>query len=146
VKKTVHWSSFSYIYRWIKTEIMSYKYLTVAFLIINFLASLLLWHIIYKHISTKPILSVSLVDLIYRDIVIYIISLSLIISTGIIHTLMYSEDFNLAFEFALLLQLTSQALQYILPLSLVLDCGYYPWLKIQKLQVRLSKIPAFKKW
>lgn len=82
---------------------MSYKYFTVAFLVISFIISVLLWLVIYKHISKKPIISVSVVDLIYRDTIVYILTICFSTSTGIIHTLSDSdENFSLTFEFALL--------------------------------------------
>ena len=103
---------------------MLYKYLTTAFLIANFFLSLPLWHVIYKHISKKPILSVSLVDLIYRDTIFYIISLSFFISTGIIHTLMYDgENFRLSYELALIHSIAVNVSVNTVCLSLIVSAG-----------------------
>ncbi len=82
--------------------IMSIKYLTTAFLAINFVTAPPLWQIIYKHIAKKPLLSVTLVDLVYKDIIFHTLSLCFFTSTGITHTLMYNdESFSLPYEFAL---------------------------------------------
>ena len=103
---------------------MLYKYLTTAFLIDNFFLSLPLWHVIYKHISKKPILSVSLVDLIYRDTIFYIISLIFFISTGIIHTLMYDgENFRLSYELALIHSIAVNVSVNTVCLSLIVSAG-----------------------
>ena len=103
---------------------MFYKYLTTAFLIDNFFLSLPLWHVIYKHISKKPILSVSLVDLIYRDTIFYIISLIFFISTGIIHTLMYDgENFRLSYELALIHSIAVNVSVNTVCLSLIVSAG-----------------------
>ena len=103
---------------------MFYKYLTTAFLIANFFLSLPLWHVIYKHISKKPILSVSLVDLIYRDTIFYIISLIFFISTGIIHTLMYDgENFRLSYELALIHSIAVNVSVNTVCLSLIVSAG-----------------------
>ena len=103
---------------------MLYKYLTTAFLIANFFLSLPLWHVIYKHISKKPILSVSLVDLIYRDTIFYIISLSFFISTGIIHTLMYDgENFRLSYELALIHSIAVNVSLNAICFSLIFTAG-----------------------
>jgi hypothetical protein len=81
---------------------MSIKYLTIVFFAINFVAALPLWQIIYKHIAKKPLLSVTLVDLIYKDIIFHTLSLCFFASTGITHTLMYNdESFSLPYEFAI---------------------------------------------
>ena len=71
---------------------MELKYATTEFLTVNFVLSLPLWQIILTHISKKPLLSVTLVDLIYRDIIYYNISLCFVISTGIVNTLLYDDQ------------------------------------------------------
>ena len=81
---------------------MSYRYLTIAFLITNFFISVPPWYIIFKHISKKPILSVSLVDLIYRDTIFYVLLLGFFASAAIVDTLTLGDNsFNLAWELAL---------------------------------------------
>ena len=103
---------------------MTFKYLTAAFLVTNFFFSLPPWYIIYKHISKKPILSVSLVDLIYRDTIFYIISLSFFISTGIIHTLMYDgENFRLPYELALIHSIVVNVSLIAICFSLIFTAG-----------------------
>ena len=103
---------------------MAYKYLTTAFLIANFLLSLPLWRIIYQHISKKPILLVSLVDLIYRDTIFYFLSLCFIASTGIIHSLMLGGDsFSLTFELALLYSICVNISVIAICISLIISAG-----------------------
>ena len=103
---------------------MDFKYLTLAFLISNFILSLLLWHIIYSHISKKPILSVSLVDLIYKDTIIYIVLMSFFASAGIIHTLVQSDEhFSLALEFALVHSVCINISVTAICISLIISAG-----------------------
>ena len=81
---------------------MIVKYLTVAFLFLNLLTASFFWRIIFRHISKKPILSVTLVDLIYRDTILYILALTVSFSAGIVHTLADDLDvtFSLDLEYA----------------------------------------------
>ena len=75
------------------------KYLSIIWLVVNFPISILLWHFIYKHISKKPILSITVVDLIYKDIIIYMNSLCIFYSAAVIHTLLLPDE-DLNFEWA----------------------------------------------
>lgn len=71
---------------------MVIKYLTSVFLIINLLISAFLWQIIYRHISKKAIISITIIDLIYRDVIFYAFSTCAVYSFAIIHTLINDED------------------------------------------------------
>ena len=103
---------------------MTLKYLTIAFLLTNFIFSIPSWYIIYKYISKKPILSICLVDLIYRDTIFYIISLSFIASAGTIHTLMYDDDsFSLTWEFAMMYCISISIMVNAISISLIFSAG-----------------------
>ena len=74
-------------------------YLVISFLAICQTTSLFLWHIIYQYISKKPLISVTLVDWIYRDTIVYIYSFCFVYSAAISHTLISgNENFSLEFE------------------------------------------------
>jgi len=88
----------------------------------NFSLSLPLWHIICKHISKKPIVSISLVDLIYRDIIAYIISLNFFVSTAIIHTLM-QDELSLTKEVALIHSMAVNFSTNTICISLIFSAG-----------------------
>ena len=103
---------------------MTFKYLTAAFLVTNFFFSLPPWYIIYKHISKKPILSVSLVDLIYRDTIFYVLFLDFFASTAIVDSLMYGGDsFSLTWELALVHSITINILSNTICISLTFSAG-----------------------
>ena len=46
----------------------------ICFLIFCLTCSLFLWNIVYRYITEKPLLMISVVDLLYRDTIIYIYS------------------------------------------------------------------------
>jgi len=99
---------------------MHFEDLTIIFLLINFIISLPIWQIIYKHISKKPLLEVTLVDWIYRDIIYYYIILSCCASAGIIHTLLYDdENFSLSFELGLFYSICINISTNLICISLV---------------------------
>ena len=78
-------------------------YLVISFLAICQTTSLFLWHIIYQYISKKPLISVTLVDWIYRDTIVYIYSFCSLYSIAIIHTLIGgNEKFSLEFEYTII--------------------------------------------
>ena len=103
---------------------MILKYLTIAFLVTNLIFSIPPWFIIYKYISKKPILSICLVDLIYRDTIYYIISLSFIASAGTIHTLMYDDNsFSLTRELALIYSIIINTMANVISILLIFSAG-----------------------
>ena len=103
---------------------MMIEYLTITFLVLNFFAALPLWQIIYKHISKKPLLSVTLVDLIYKDMTIYTNLLCLFASAGIIHTLMYDdESLILSYELALFYSVCINFASNSICISLIVSAG-----------------------
>ena len=83
---------------------MTIKYYTVTFLCLNLFASAFFWRIIYQHISKKPIISITLVDYIYRDVILYTFFTCAVYSVAIIHTLINDGDatFSLSEELAFL--------------------------------------------
>ena len=103
---------------------MMIQYLTITFLVLNFFAALPLWQIIFKHISKKPLLSVTLVDLIYKDMTIYTNLLCLFVSAGIIHTLMYDdESLILSHELALYYSICINFASNSICISLIVSAG-----------------------
>ena len=77
-------------------------WLTVCFLIMCLPFSLFLWSIIYTFISKKPLVSVTLVDWIYRDTIVYIYLACCAYSIALIHTTFAGNiNFTLKFEFAI---------------------------------------------
>jgi hypothetical protein len=67
---------------------MDFKWITIGILLLSYLVSLPLWRHIYRHISKKPILATTLVDFIYRDSIVYMNVISLVLSVGVVHTLL----------------------------------------------------------
>ena len=62
-----------------------------------------LWQIILKYFSDKPLLSLTLVDLIYRDIIVCIFLTFVFYSTALTHVLTAGTDIlTLSYEFSLL--------------------------------------------
>jgi hypothetical protein len=103
---------------------MHFEDLTIIFLLINFIISLPIWQIIYKHISKKPLLEVTLVDWIYRDIIFYNITLGFCLSAGIIHTLLYDDkNFSLSFELGLFYSICINISTNLICISLVFSAG-----------------------
>jgi len=102
---------------------MVYKFLTTAFLLFNFVLSLTSWHIINEHIAKKPIISVSLVDLIYRDIIVYVLLLCLSASGAVVHTLM-QDSFSLAYEPALIYSIAINVCVSAICISLTFSAGF----------------------
>ncbi len=103
---------------------MLFEDLTIIFLIISFIVSLPVWQIIYKHISKKPLLEVTLVDWIYRDIIYYNNILSFSGSAGIIHTLLYDDkNFSLSFELGLFYSICINISMNLICISLVFSAG-----------------------
>ena len=103
---------------------MPFKYFTAAFTLANFFLSLPPWFIIYKHISKKPILLVSLVDLIYKDTIFYCLLLGFFASAGIVHTLMDGGDsFSLTWELALVHSIAINISTNTICISLIFSGG-----------------------
>jgi hypothetical protein len=67
-------------------------FITIIWLIVTLLASLPLCYLIWKYISERALVEVSLVDLIYKDTIIYIYFLCLIFSMAIIQCLMKDDQ------------------------------------------------------
>ena len=66
--------------------------ITINWLIVDLLASLPLYYLIWQYISKKALIEVSLVDLIYRDTIVYIYLLSSVLSSAIIQCLSNEEN------------------------------------------------------
>jgi hypothetical protein len=76
--------------------------------------------VIQQFISKKQILAVTLVDLIYRDTIIYIYLICLVSSTSIIHCLCFSNDnLTLNYEFAMVYSGTISFFVSSLSISLI---------------------------
>jgi len=101
---------------------MAYEYCNVFFIIASYIVSVLLWRIIYKHISKKSILSISLVDLIYRDTIIYVLFMAFCTYSAIIHTLMYSS-FSLPYDLALIYSIAINIGLNAICISLIFSSG-----------------------
>ena len=78
-------------------------WISVSVLIICLPISMFLWQIILKNFSDKPLLSLTLVDLIYRDIIVCIFLTFVFYSTALTHVLTAGTDIlTLSYEFSLL--------------------------------------------
>ena len=78
-------------------------WISVSVLIICLPISMFLWQIILKYFSDKPLLSLTLVDLIYRDIIVCIFLTFVFYSTALTHVLTAGTDIlTLSYEFSLL--------------------------------------------
>jgi hypothetical protein len=76
--------------------------LSIVWLFLTQLFSLFPCFVIYQSISKKPILAVKLVDLVYRDIIIYNHLICFVSSTPIIHCLcLNNETLTLSYTFAM---------------------------------------------
>ena len=84
-------------------KIQKMIWISVSVLIICLPISMFLWQIILKYFSDKPLLSLTLVDLIYRDIIVCIFLTFVIYSTALTHVLTAGTDIlTLSYEFSLL--------------------------------------------
>ena len=78
------------------------SWLSILFVSFNQLVSTFLTYIIYHCISTKKLISLTIIDLIYCDVVIYNNLTCLFSSAAIIHSLLInSQDLALSYELAL---------------------------------------------
>jgi len=103
---------------------MGVKYLTIIFLIVNYLIAIPVWQIIHKHISKKALLSVTLVDLIYRDVVLYTLAISGFITAGFVHILLfYDNTFSLPFEWAMFYAASTNVFTNCVLESLIISAG-----------------------
>jgi hypothetical protein len=98
------------------------KYISISWLFINFPISFLLWHFIYKQILKKPLLSITVVDWIYQDTIIYINSLCVVYSAAIVHALTQPGE-ELNFEWAIFYSLAINASVTCICVSLILSGG-----------------------
>ena len=77
-------------------------WISISFLVICLTISLFLWMLIYRYINEKPLVSVTLVDWIYRDTIVYIYCFCFAYSIAIIHTILAGNDkFSLRFQFTI---------------------------------------------
>ncbi len=80
-------------------------WLQTVWLSVNFGLSVTLFGFIYRYLSKKPIVTVTLADHIYRDTIIYIDLLVLVASAGLIHCLFDDESVGeqtLNYDFSML--------------------------------------------
>jgi hypothetical protein len=76
--------------------------------------------VIYQFISKKQILSVTLVDLVYRDLVIYIYLMCFVASTSVIHCFSVGNDtLTLSYEFATVYSVTISFFVSSISISLI---------------------------
>ena len=75
-------------------------WISICVLLVCVIVSLPLWIFIYKSISSKPLVYITLADLIYQDIIIYVYLLSLSYGLAVVHTI-YLDDENLGVNFKL---------------------------------------------
>ena len=76
--------------------------LSIVWLLLTQLFSLFPSFVIYQFISKKPILAVTLVDLVYRDTIVYNHLICFVTSTAIIHCLcLNNETLTLSYKFAM---------------------------------------------
>jgi hypothetical protein len=97
---------------------------SIFFLVIHNLASLPLYSVIYKHISKKPLVSITVIDFIYRDLIIYNYLLSLIHAVAVIHCLVELENgIALNYIYSTLYATIIEVLVFCVCSSLVLSGG-----------------------
>jgi hypothetical protein len=75
---------------------------TVAFLLFVIILSGLLCSIIYRHISNKPPVQTTIIDLIYKDCVVYIFTMTVLFSFIFI-CCQFSNDFTLSYQLVVVL-------------------------------------------
>ena len=89
-------------------------WISVSVLIICFPISIFLWRIILKYLSHKPILSLTLVDLIYRDIIVCLFLMFFVYSIALTHALTAGTDkLTLSYELSLM---------YVVMLNFLTNC------------------------
>ena len=98
------------------------KHLAITWLILSFPISLLLWGFIYKQILKKPLLTITVVDWIYLDTILYINSVCFVYSAAIVHALVQPDE-QLNFECAIFYSLTISALVTSICVSLIFSGG-----------------------
>jgi hypothetical protein len=80
---------------------MSITPVLIVWLILNLVISLPLYKVIYCQISSKALVAITLVDLIYRDTIIYIYLLLLAASSALVHCLLANEpNLTLSYDLA----------------------------------------------
>jgi len=97
---------------------------SIFFLVIHNLASLPLYSVIYKHISKKPLVSITVIDFIYRDLFIYVYFLSLTYAVAVSHCLVELENgVALNYFFSVLYSTIIEVLVFCVSSSLIMSGG-----------------------
>jgi hypothetical protein len=97
-------------------------WISISCLIVNNLASLPLYAVIYNYISKKPLVSITLIDLISRDLIIYIYLHCLTLAVAIIHCLIELENGSaLSYMYSALYSTIFEVLVFSVSTSLILS-------------------------
>jgi hypothetical protein len=93
-------------------------------LAVNNLVSLPLYSVIYKQLSKKPLVSVTLIDLISRDLMVYVYLQCLTMAVGVIHCLVEFENgVALNYIFSTLYASIFEIMVFCISISLILSGG-----------------------
>ena len=90
-------------------------WISICVLLVCEIVALPLLIFIYKHISSKPLVSITLADLVYQDMIIYTYSLSLAYVSAVVHSIIL-DDNNSALNF-------KAALSYSLVINFFVSTG-----------------------
>lgn len=97
---------------------------SISWVVIDNLISIPLFSVIYNHISKKPLVSITLIDLIYRDLIIYVYLHSLTLAVADIHCLIELENGTALDHFySSLYAIISEVLVHCFSSSLILSGG-----------------------
>lgn len=93
-------------------------------LAVNNLVSLPLYSVIYKQLSKKPLVSVTLIDLISRDLIVYVYLQCLAMAVGVIHCLVEFENgVALNYIYSTLYASIFEIMVFCISISLILSGG-----------------------
>jgi hypothetical protein len=91
---------------------------------VNNLVSLPLYSVIYKQLSKKPLVSVTLIDLISRDLIVYVYLQCLAMAVGVIHCLVEFENgVALNYIYSTLYASIFEIMVFCISISLILSGG-----------------------
>jgi hypothetical protein len=97
---------------------------SISCIIVDNIASLPLYGVIFQHISKKPLVSVTLIDLIYRDLIVYVYLHSLTLAVAFIHCLIELENgAALNYMYSALYSTFSEIFVFCVSSSLILSGG-----------------------
>ncbi len=110
---------------------------SISCIIVDNLVSLPLYGVIFQHISKKPLVSVTLIDLIYRDLIVYVYLHSLTLAVAFTHCLIELENgAALNYMYSALYSTFSEIFVFCVSSSLILSGGLRLITLIKNLNLR----------